>query len=112
MLLRDFTLAFAQGNEEFIISNMADNIHWEMVGEKVIEGKEAATAMVKESLDGSITELVLDYVFTHGRAGCVQGLMTFNTGKTFSFCDVYEFSSLGRDAKIKNIISYVVEMKV
>ncbi len=110
-LLRDFTTAFALSTPDVILDNLADDVRWEMVGDKIINGKADATAMVKEMLDGSIEELTLQHIITHGDEGSVNGLMTFKDGTKFSFCDVYTFTSHATDAKIKSITSYILEVK-
>jgi hypothetical protein len=109
-LLRDFTSAFANGNSDIIIGNLADDIRWEMVGDQTINNKSEAKTKVVEMLDGSIEELNIDNIVTHGDAGAVQGTMKFRGGQLFSFCDFYNFTSHGKNAKIKRIQSYVVEI--
>lgn len=110
-LLRDFTSAFATGNSAIIISSLADDVLWEMVGDQSINGKAAAEKKLPEMLDGQVEELNLDNIVTHGDAGAVNGSMKFRGGQTFSFCDFYNFTSNGKNAKIKRIQSYVVEIK-
>lgn len=110
-LLRDFEIAFAKSDAPFILDAFADDIRWEMVGDQIIEGKEAAQAKLFEMLDGSIAELSLDVIITHGDEGAVQGTMQFADGTVFSFCDVYKFTSHGKDAKIMKLTSYVVELQ-
>lgn len=110
-LLRDFTSAFADGNTSIIISNIADDLVWEMVGDQVIHGKTAAEKKLPEMLDGQIEELNLENIITHGDAGAVNGTMKFRGGQTFSFCDFYNFAGHGKKSKIKQIQSYVVEIR-
>lgn len=110
-LLRDFTSAFANGNASIIISNLADDVVWEMVGDQTLNGKAAAEKRLPEMLDGQIEDLNLENIITHGDTGAVNGTMKFRGGQTFSFCDFYNFTGHGKNAKIKKIQSYVVEIK-
>ena len=110
-LIRDMNIAFAEGDSKFILDNMADDIHWELVGVEIIEGKIAAIDALDKMLDDSTEELVIQNVITHGDVGSINGTMKFDEGMEFGFCDVYTFTSHAKDAKIKSITSYIVEIK-
>lgn len=109
--LRDFEIAFAESNAAFILDAFAEDIRWDMVGDQVIEGKEAAQEKLYEMLDGSITELSLDVIITHGGEGAVQGTMKFKDGTVFRFCDIYKFTGHGKDTKIKSLTSFVAQVE-
>ncbi|HEU5138658.1 MAG TPA: hypothetical protein VFT51_01700 [Bacillales bacterium] len=55
------------------------------------------------------TESELHNIITHGRVGSVNGALIFKNQKRLAFCDVYQFTSAGKKAKIKEITSYVIE---
>jgi hypothetical protein len=107
-LLRDFEIAFANPNEEFISKAIADDFCWELVGDQVITGKARAVPIIKGMLDGSIEELTIDNIVTHGTSGAVNGTMIFSNGDQVGFCDVVTFSSHAKNAKIKSLTSYVI----
>jgi hypothetical protein len=111
IILSDFTVAFAEGNEAVILDSFDDQVRWEMVGSTTINGKKEAAVALKEMLDGSITELTIFDIITHGDSGTVNGRMKFKDGIVCGFCDVYKFSSHAKDAKIKELTSYIVEAK-
>jgi len=108
-LLRDFTVAFTTDSPDFILENIAHDVHWVIVGDKAIEGKEQMAKELPEMLDGSMVELNIDSIITHGDEGAVSGNMKFKEGKTFGFCDLYKFASHSGDAKIKTITSFIIE---
>lgn len=54
-------------------------------------------------------ELTIKNIITHGRSAAVDGTMKSPDGKTYAFCDVYQFRGL-KNPKIKEMTSYVVEV--
>ena len=110
LLLRDFNIAVVQNDSEFISRNVADAIRWDMVGDKVLEGKGDVAAGLEQVKRKNATELTLKNIITHGNTGAVDGLLRFEDGRSYAFCDVYRFSSSAKDAKIKEITSYVIAL--
>ena len=53
-------------------------------------------------------QLTLHHVATHGTAGAVNGTTKLKNGKTYAFCDVYEFSN-AKAVAVKEITSYIIE---
>ncbi len=109
--LRDFEIAFTDKDSKKILDFFADNIYWEIVGENVIKGMTEATKMVETMMDGTISELTIETIITHGDTGAVNGTMKFTNEKIYGFCDVFTFTSHAKDAKIKKLTSYVVELR-
>lgn len=109
--IRDFEVAFPRKSREVILDSIADDIHWEMIGDQVIDGKAEVIKMIDTMLDGSYKELTIETIITHGDTGSANGMMVFEDGSTFGFSDVFKFSSNGKDAKIKKLQSYLVEIK-
>ncbi len=60
IILSDFTVAFAEGNEAVILDSFDDQVRWEMVGSTTINGK-------NDSQDGLITGLRSDVDAQVGR---------------------------------------------
>jgi hypothetical protein len=104
-LLQDIAIAFAKRDAEFLLGRVTDDIRWEVVGGRVVEGREAF-ARALQTL-GSVTQLTIDHVMSHGRVGAVNGLATHRDGAR-EFCDVYEFAN-AKAERIKSIKSYVIE---
>ncbi len=82
---------------------------WSMVGDKVIEGKEAFGQALEEKKTDKATALTLDKIVTHGKEGAVNGVTIAENGKHYAFCDVYDTNTKG--TTIKSIVSYVIETK-
>ncbi|SEB61216.1 DNA-binding protein [Paenibacillus sp. GP183] len=109
-LLREFNIAFAKNDIGFIIENITDNVLWNIVGDKRIEGKDTFADTLKQMRNSTAIELYISNIITHGNTGSANGILTFENKKSYAFCDVYIFSSAAKNAKIKEITSYVIEV--
>ena len=107
--LRDFNMAFARADIPALLAAVTDDFRWEMVGDKVISGKEAFANALESMKQHTASELVLDAIITHGREAAVAGTMVMADGKRFRFADIYTFRGAKGD-KIAALTSYVVEV--
>ena len=107
--LRDFNMAFARADIPALLAAVTDDFRWEMVGDKVISGKEAFANALESMKQHTARELVLDAIITHGREAAVAGTMVMADGKRFRFADIYTFRGAKGD-KIAALTSYVVEV--
>ncbi|MCV9385449.1 nuclear transport factor 2 family protein [Reichenbachiella ulvae] len=105
--LRDFNLAFARGDVDFILDNVSEDIHWEVIGEGVIEGKEAFGKSIKEMAAFVPEEITIYQIVSHGKQGGLNGELIFPDGKLIAFCDMYEFVSAGKNL-IRKMYSYAM----
>ncbi|MGA7396534.1 MAG: nuclear transport factor 2 family protein [Solirubrobacterales bacterium] len=106
-VLRDFNVALASANVDDVLKWVSDDITWKLVGNQVVEGKPA----FEKALGGSnmkVAELVIENIITHGKTAAVDGELELENGFRLSFCDIYRFTSAGRQAKINQITAYVV----
>ncbi len=102
------TIALATQDQAFLLESVADDILWNIVGQQPSQGKAEFAAALNAANKSPVTELVIDHVMTHGKAGAVNGTRTQQGGKRYEFCDVYEFSNT-KATSIRKIISYVIE---
>jgi hypothetical protein len=109
-MLRDFNIAFATCDADAILAQFSDNIRWEMMGSKVLEGKAAVVAALPQMTAESAEELEIKSIVTHGASAACDGTMTFADGTKIGFCDVYEFTSAAASGKIKAMRSYGVDL--
>lgn len=109
--IRDFEIAFAQNNKELVLDSMDEHIVWEMIGENIIVGKESMTEELEGMLDDTVATLTIENIMTHGDVGAANGTMLFRDGTEYGFCDIFTFTSHAKDAKIKKLQAYVVEIK-
>jgi ketosteroid isomerase-like protein len=103
--LADFNLAFAAGDTAFIMEHVSDDIHWEMVGDKTVEGKTAMTQEVKTMTRWKTVSFTLHSVITHGREAAANGELHFAGGQRVAFCDVYTFKG-AKGNTLQGIKSY------
>lgn len=107
--LKDFNVAFGKGNVKFLTENVTEDVIWDMIGDKTIEGKDDYSNAINKMKDKKVSELVIEKIVTHGKEGAVSGIMKMQNGKKYAFSDFYEFSG-AKGAKVKSIISYVIEI--
>ena len=105
--LKEFNIAFAKGNVEFIIESVTDEIVWNIIGDRKIEGKEKFAEELEKMNSEKATELIIDQILSHGKEGATNGIMKMQNGKKYAFSDFYKFKG-AKGAKIKSITSYVI----
>ena len=104
--LKDFNIAFATGEADFIIDHVSDDIHWMIYGDKEISGKEYFSKEVYNMKDYKADEVTIHTIITHGKEAACNGEMRMGD-KIYAFCDVYRFTST-RSNTIKEMRSYVL----
>lgn len=107
--IRDYNIAFAKGDIEFILAHASDDIIWHILGDQKIEGKEAFQKALEEMKSYKINEITIHHIITHGKEGAVNGEMLMSDDKRYAFSDVYEFVSAGKTI-IKKMYSYIVAL--
>jgi hypothetical protein len=105
--LKEFNNAFAKGNVEFLIKNVTDEIIWNIIGDKKIEGKENFERELNKMKEKKATELILDQILSHGKVGAANGIIIMENGKKHAFSDFYLFKG-AKGLKIESITSYVI----
>ncbi len=110
IFVQELTIALAKGDLKFVSTSVADDIRWEIIGKTPIEGRDDLAAELERSAQVKSTELVIEHVLTHGKAGAVNGTLKLKSGKTVAFCHVYEFTN-AKGNIVQQITSYKVENK-
>jgi len=110
IFIKDLTVAFAKGNMKSILGSVTDDIRWNIVSDKLIQGKENFAEALKQMQKDKAEELTIQHIATYGKAGAVNGVTKLTNGKTRAFCDVYEFKDT-KGTGVKEITSYVIEIK-
>lgn len=106
ILLKELNIAFSVGDLDFILDHMIDEIHWNIVGTKLVKGKERLTDHLKQ--EGKALELHIGNIITHGNTGSVNGELIWGNKEKVGFCNVYNFTSAGKNAKIKEVTTYMI----
>ncbi|MDT0677274.1 nuclear transport factor 2 family protein [Autumnicola musiva] len=112
--LRKFNEAFAEGNQKFILEQLSDEIIWNFLGDRTIEGKEDVRNFIEEMSCIETQSMEISNIITHGKTAAVDGKMTIKEEsgkvKNFAFCDIYQFTGF-KNAKIGKMTSYVIPLK-
>lgn len=112
--VRDFNEAFAKNDVEFIISNMSEDVEWELVGDQTTKGKEDVKELMGKMKDFETLEMEILRIITHGKLAAANGTMKIKEPsgkiKSFGFSDFYEFDGF-KSPKIKKMTSYVVKLE-
>lgn len=107
--LKQFNIAFAEGNVAFLTENVTDNIVWNIIGDQKIEGIKAFTVELEKMQAVRASELRIDQILSHGKEGAANGIMTMENGEQYAFSDFYVFQS-AKGEKIKTITSYCIKL--
>jgi ketosteroid isomerase-like protein len=111
--LREVNRAYAEGDEEFFMDHITDDIFWVVVGEKDISGKSEFKEVLDQMKEMPAVEIRVDNTFVHETHGIVEGVITsrnrLGQKKQFGFCDIYKFAE-GEKLLISGINSYVIDI--
>lgn len=107
--LKAFNIAFAKGDIDYLSSSVTDDLAWEMVGKRKIEGKEEFVKTLESMTGHEAVELKFDKILSHGKQGAVNGIMKMADGSSYAFADFYEFSN-AKGEKIKTMTSIVIDL--
>ena len=112
--IRDFNEAFSKNDQDFILNNMSEDIVWNFIGEKTIQGKEAVKEFMQPMSTVETLELELLEIITHGYSAAANGRMKIKEPsgeiKHFGFADFYVLNGM-KSPKVKRMTSYVVAIK-
>ena len=109
--IKDFNIAFAKEDIDYILDCFADNARWEMVGGQTWNGKKEIAEALKSMNGGEASELVMDSILSHGKQCAANGVLKYPGGRNVAYCDMYTFTSHAKDAKIKLLKAYAIEHK-
>ena len=109
IFVKDLAIAFARRDTNFILGSTTDDILWNRIGQKPVQGKSDFARALEQIKNDPVEELTIHHVVTHGKAGAVNGLLRSQDGKRRAFCEVYEFSN-AKGSSVREITSYVLEI--
>lgn len=110
IFLEKFNEAFAKNDTNYILEHVTDDIHWEIVGDKTVEGKDAFSEALKLMQQNEPLSMTIHHIITHGKHASVNGVMRTSDGRSYGFCDVVTFSGF-KNPKIKKMSSYSIEIQ-
>lgn len=106
-LLKKISLEFAKGNFEFSAAYLAKDMHWNIIGESTIVGRNEVLEVAKMQQLQSFPVITIINVVAEGAYVVVQstGKATTKKGHPYNqtYCDVFRFS----DEMIVEITTYL-----
>ena len=101
--------SFEEGNIEGFLSFCADDVHWTMIGETSVKGKQATREWMKSMGDMEPPKFTVNNLIAEGDVVVANGDMTMKDkdGETgsYSYCDIYRLAG----GKIAELSSYVIK---
>lgn len=107
-LVEDLAVALALGDFQTVSRLVTDDVRWSLVGGKVFSGRQAVLEALENVNAGTIKELNVSHVITHGRSGAVNGTIHYHAA-AIGFCDVFDFGS-AKGTSISQITSYQIDI--
>lgn len=104
-LLKDFAVALAEGRNDDALSKLGQKASWELVGRLRMDGPEAIARGVPALGRSGASTLEIESILTDGKAGAVNGRLSFEDGHAIGFCDVIHFGRVS-GASIARVTSY------
>lgn len=111
LLLKEFTMAFVSGQMDFLMARLEDLIVWNVAGDEEIHGKVNFAEKVNEIIKDIPAELSIKNIITYGSTAAADAIIIFSAKRSYALCNVFNFNSAGKNAKIKEMTSYIIEIK-
>lgn len=105
--IRDFNIAFAEGDVSFLVEHAGEDIVWRVVGNKELSGKSEYERELGSMAGQTVRELTIHSIVTHGREAAANGTLVMENDERYEFCDVYSFTG-AKGNTLKKICSYVI----
>ena len=103
--------SFEENNLEGFLELCAEDIEWNMVGDKTSKGKDEIREWMSAMGNMEPPKITAENEIAEGEKVAAYGAMTMKNEKSevvsYSYCDVYRF----KDGKIAELSSFVVQNK-
>ncbi len=108
--IKDFNLAFAECNVDFIADCFSEDATWQMIGGPAWNGKAAIIEALKTMSDGDASELIMDTIVSSDNKCAASGVLKYSNGRDIAYCDVYTFTA-NTNKKIRTLKAYAIEIE-
>ncbi len=110
-IVRAVVTAFDSSDNETILSHMAHDVQWLMLGSSTISGKEGMRTFFDEHPEIKILSITKDNFIFDGDIAVVNGEASCSGAgdKVYNmfYCDIYEL----QNSKVKKLTSYTVDKR-
>ena len=90
--LQKLSVAFTEVDADFLLDIIAEEIRWNIIGEKIVQGKADFIEAFDQLKKCEIEELTILHALSHGKVGVTHGTKKMSYGELIAYCDVYEFT--------------------
>ncbi len=95
LFLKNLNVAIANGDNDFLINVIPQNINWEILGQIKVVGQEDYIKAIMLHKLWKAKELIIDTIITHGPEASVSGKLITDDNSKYAFCDIYRFKGAG-----------------
>ncbi|MBO3079929.1 MULTISPECIES: DNA-binding protein [Mammaliicoccus] len=106
-IIRDIVIASLVGDEKYLNEWLTDDLVWKVPGSFELKGRKAFLDEINEHLQ-KVSSLEIKSMLTHGKEASTHGTIILNSGEEIHFAEMYEFENHKKDAKVKEITSYII----
>jgi hypothetical protein len=110
ILLINIYKAITESDDIFILNNLDEDIILNIIGDRKIVGKGNIILTINVFIEKGLNEIRINDAITHGNTAAVHGSAFFNDNLQIDFCDVYKFNGFGKNSKIKEVNSYLINI--
>lgn len=111
--LRKVNQAFVDGDREFLLESISEDICWDIVGEKMVSGKSEFSDALERMQEIPPIDIDIHKVVIQDNSAVVTGIVVgrnhMGQKKNFGFCDVYDLSE-SEKLLIDKMTSYVIDI--
>ncbi len=111
--LRKVNQAFVEGDRQFLLESISEDICWDIVGEKMLSGKNEFSDALEQMRELPPIQIDIHKVVIQDATAVVSGIVVgrnhVGQKKNFGFCDVYELMD-SEGLKISKMTSYVIDI--
>jgi ketosteroid isomerase-like protein len=105
--------SFANGDVDFLMDHVTEDIHWEMVGDVKLQGIEKVKEIFEPMRGEKIENYVTNNLITHGNTAVIEGKMNMpkkdGSMATYAFCDLYKLDKF-KNGKIREVKAFLIEL--
>ncbi len=109
MLIRDFNLSMATGDTDAVLDWLADDVVWNLVGIKRLEGKAAVAEWLADEFARLPTAMTIETILSHGKLASASGTVT-RAEHSWAMSEVYVFRNTAKTAPIIRIDSFWIKL--
>lgn len=103
----DLTIALSKKDIDAVKTHVREDFTWRIVGENhIVKLDQLSQTLITKP---QILELTVENALSHGKGAMCEGVITFDNGLTYVFCNVVQFVNTASDALIKEAHTYFIK---